>query len=322
MEPRNVARGALFGALIGDAAGATLEFLGRPPTPGECAGAMRMTGGGILGTAPGQITDDGELALCLAYGLTGRDTYDADRVAQKYLDWYGSRPFDVGNATANAFSVRVPGGQGVASAVRAAAQRNSASKANGALMRAAPLGVWGARLTPEALRVAACDDTSLSHPHVTCQFATAAYVIAIRHLMVSPGDARGALDAAGAVLAVPEAREVAGWFSDALAGKDTGYYPQAGFVRHGFVHAFRHLALGTSYEGALAETLLGGGDTDTNACIVGGLVGALHGDLGIPVPMQRALLDCNTAAGRPRPVWLATTRLDDVVAGLLEPGSP
>jgi len=44
-------------------------------------------------------------------------------------------------------------------------------------------------------------------------------------------------------------------------------------VKYGFVHAFRHLRLGTPYVAAITETLLGGGDTDTNACIMGGLSG-------------------------------------------------
>jgi ADP-ribosylglycohydrolase len=54
------------------------------------------------------------------------------------------------------------------------------------------------------------------------------------------------------------------------------------------------------------ETLSGGGDTDTNACIVGGLVGALHGEEGIPAPMRQALLHCDTGKGRSRPEFLET----------------
>ena len=49
-------------------------------------------------------------------------------------------------------------------------------------------------------------------------------------------------------------------------------------------HAFRHLVAKTPYVEALRETLAGGGDTDTNACIVGGLIGALHGEAGVPEP--------------------------------------
>ena len=56
----------------------------------------------------------------------------------------------------------------------------------------------------------------------------------------------------------------------------------AEFVRIGFTHAFFHLLEQSTFENALRETLAGGGDTDTNACIVGALLGALHGIDGIP----------------------------------------
>lgn len=40
----NAAYGAVFGALIGDAAGATLEFLRRQPSTAEVEDALRMIG--------------------------------------------------------------------------------------------------------------------------------------------------------------------------------------------------------------------------------------------------------------------------------------
>ncbi len=75
----------------------------------------------------------------------------------------------------------------------------------------------------------------------------------------------------------------------------------AGFVRHVFTAAFYHLGQGTDYREALAATLAQGGDTDTNACIVGGLIGALHGIEGIPPEMLDGLLNCDTRKGRMRP---------------------
>lgn len=53
--------------------------------------------------------------------------------------------------------------------------------------------------------------------------------------------------------------------------------PQMGWVKIAFDHAFRHLRLGSNFETAMAETLKLGGDTDTNACIVGALIGAAEG---------------------------------------------
>ena len=50
-------KGALLGALVGDAAGATLEFMPRGAhTPEAVRRAMGMPGGGALNVAPGQIT--------------------------------------------------------------------------------------------------------------------------------------------------------------------------------------------------------------------------------------------------------------------------
>lgn len=317
MKQLTIARGALYGALIGDAAGATLEFLGRKPTAAEIREALQMVGGGCWGTAPGQITDDGELTLALAYSLIGRSAYSADHAAQEYLQWYASAPFDVGATTRTAFAIEVPAGNSAAAAVWAAASVSVTSKANGALMRASPLGIWGVRLSASELQQAAFDDTGLSHPAASCRYATAAYVIAIRHLMLCPGDADGAMEAAAAVLTAEAAAEVAGWLAEAEAGVDPGATPLDGFVRYGFIHAFRHLKLRSTYEDALTATMSGGGDTDTNACIVGGLIGALHGEHGIPGAMRRALLGCDTQQGRPRPARYHTTRLDELIRQLV-----
>jgi len=96
------------------------------------------------------------------------------------------------------------------------------------------------------------------------------------------------------------------WVDLAEINEDVGYPPSARFVKYGFVHAFRHLKNKSSYLDALFETLSGGGDTDTNACILGGLVGAYQGEEGIAAPMKDALLRCDSEKGRRRPELLQT----------------
>lgn len=99
---RNAAEGAMLGALVGDAAGATLEFKAEVPPP-LLETALAMRGGGVWKTAPGQITDDGELSMTLATALAeGRSEFDADLLAQMYAKWVESRPFDIGNTTKKA----------------------------------------------------------------------------------------------------------------------------------------------------------------------------------------------------------------------------
>jgi ADP-ribosyl-[dinitrogen reductase] hydrolase len=302
-----IARGALLGAFVGDASGATLEFLGRKPSNEEVERALSMVGGGCWRVAPGQITDDGELALCLARSLAGAQAVDRDKVAEAYVDWFNSGPFDCGNATGNAFGGHRARDRATAHLVEEAARRsNMASKANGALMRSIGLGIWSWRLSAEDAANAARGDARLSHPNPSCQHANAAYVVAVRHLVLNEGDSRGAFEAARAALDDEGTEEVRSWLREAENGEGPLYHPMAGFVRIAFTHAFRHLLAETPYVGALRETLAGGGDTDTNGCIVGGMMGALHGEDGIPQRMRDAVLKCDTTLGRPRPEFFST----------------
>lgn len=316
--------GCIMGALVGDAAGATLEFLGRIPTLAEVDRAMTMPGGGVWQVAPGQITDDGELTLCLLQALSESTTFDLEAIARQYARWIDSDPFDIGNTTASSLGSYSEFGwketfeqQGYAAVmVRAASDRCMGSKANGSLMRISPLGVWGYRCTDEALADFARQDSSLSHPNLSCRAAAACYSIAIASLMRQPGAREAAFNRAKQWLETQLSkaqpgieshcyREVRGWLQDAENNADIPYSPHIGFVKIAFTHAFRHLLLGSDYVTALRETLSGGGDTDTNACIVGGLIGAACGAQEIPETMQRAVLQCQHVQGHnPRPQFL------------------
>jgi ADP-ribosylglycohydrolase len=270
--------GAIVGALVGDAAGGVLEFLGRRPTRSDVDKALNMPGGGVFGLAPGQITDDGELTLCLLRALAEQDgVYSPSLVARYYIEWAHSQPFDIGNATSSAlrtsgYELKAPD----SAVTRAAAEHNIESKANGALMRISPLGVASAKVSEEEAITWAHQDARFTHPHATCLTANAAYVLAIRHMVLHPGDSEEAIRKAQAYLA-SQSSEVLDWIEEAIEGKLPPAHPQAGYVRIGFTYAFHHLSRRSSLRSALAETLLMGGDTDTNACIVGGLLGAYRG---------------------------------------------
>jgi ADP-ribosylglycohydrolase len=191
------------------------------------------------------------------------------------------------------------------------------SKANGGLMRATPLAVWGTRRDLDDVIAATRADIELSHPNPACVVSAIAYVRAIRRLILSDGDTEAAIAEARDAAAADD--EVRGWLEDAI-DRDVAvpFSPQDGFVKIAFSHAFRHLARGTAYEEALRVTLLGGGDTDTNACIVGGLLGAKLGISAVPTAMREAVLGCDTKSGRnPRPEDLHPRDVPSLVARLL-----
>lgn len=316
----DAALGALLGALAGDAAGATLEFIGHTPRPAEVERAMRYPGGGVMHVAPGQITDDGELALCLLQALAESREFSLDRIAAWYGRWINSSPFDIGNATAAGFGPARgvpfdPSAEGLALKMQLSAQRmSSGSKANGSLMRCVPLGVWGWSLDDETLASHARDDSSLSHPHPSCGDAVAAYTLAIAHLVREPGDRAGAWTRAVTWARTGACEEVRGWLAAAERDEVTDYERMIGFVKHGFTEAFRQLRRGASWETGVRETLLGGGDTDTNACIVGGMLGAAGGAEGMPVLARGMVLDCDTRAGRERPEWVHPARVHQLLS--------
>ena len=333
-ETYNPALGCLMGALVGDAAGATLEFLEHDPTPEEAAWAMGMPGGGDLEVAPGQLTDDGELTLCLAQALTESDTFSLENIARYYAKWVESRPFDMGFTTSTSFgsyrSVDVSQRGYAAVMTSSAAEFCQGSKANGSLMWITPLAIWGHKLSTSELAEYAIRDTGLSHPNYSCGYAVACSCIAIATLLNHPGNrelafsnARKWLNTQTDLVKNSEQyhcwAEVSSWLIDAEENTTVPYFPQIGFIKIAFTHAFRHLLLGSSYEDALVETLCGGGDTDTNACIVGGLIGAAVGVENIPLNMRTAVLNCDTTKGsHPRPDWLHLKQVEDLVRKLLK----
>lgn len=322
----DAALGAFLGACVGDAAGAPLEFIGRQPDPDEVSAALHMKGGGIWKVAPGQITDDCELALSLARGLAQSPSYSRDKIAEQYAAWVDSKPFDIGTTTIKSLGcfrdphwLQVCQKEGFAAGMSQAAQdRCMESKANGSLMRSAPLGIWGHQLPVDELAEKARQDSKLSHPNSSCQDAVACYTIAIARLVANPGNAQLAFQTANTWATENANPEVQSWLYGAETGERVPFYPMDGFVRIGFTHAFRHLYNQTPFQEALSETLEGGGDTDTNACIVGGLLGALWGASSIPSFMKDPVLECDTTQGRPRPDFLHPRQVPTLVQIFLQ----
>ena len=327
MNSQDAASGCLLGACTGDAAGATLEFIGRCPTHAEVENALHMPGGGVWNVAPGQITDDGELTLCLAHALANQPNFEIERIAMQYTTWIKSHPFDIGSTTRASIGCflhdthwyNICEKQGYADGFKlAASQRCTDSKANGSLMRATPLGIWGHRFSDTDLANFARQDSALSHPNQSCQDAVACYVIAIANLMRAPGDRNSAFHATRIWADANANTEVRSWLDNAENNLNYPYYPEAGYVRIAFTHAFRLLLQGADYMTAMREILAGGGDTDTNACIVGGLIGAADGVDAIPASMAKAVIECDTSKGRhTRPDFLRGRHIPSLTEQLL-----
>lgn len=299
--------GCLAALLIGDNLGAQVEFMSAAEIAERFASeALTMEDGGIRKIQAGQPTDDGELALTLARSLVKQGSFDPADIAQRYVDWLRSGPFDVGNTTRQALlgPLRLPA-LAVDQACRAHA--STSSQANGALMRVAPIGI-AAHGRPSLAAHWARQDALLTHPHGVCQEANAAYAAAIA-AAVAGADRQAMLDAALAVLLPTTEGDVVKQVLTAAAEgeRPTEYQRQMGWVLIALQNAFYHLLVGDDVGHTLSETIRQGGDTDTNACIAGALVGAADGVVCLEWQQLGPLLSCRahpqSLMPRPMACW-------------------
>ncbi|AKH19903.1 ADP-ribosylglycohydrolase family protein [Sedimenticola thiotaurini] len=279
------AQGCLLGQLAGDALGSLVEF----QTPEEIKhrypkGVRELADGGTWNTLAGQPTDDSEMALLLARMLTERGTYDPDAALQAYQFWLDSNPFDCGLT--------------ISDGLRGCP--NVDSEANGAMMRISPLGILGANHPLEKVSDWAMQDAGLTHPNLVCLQANALFAMAIAHAITSGCEADTLyqnINQWAADLAVDPILMHA--ITKAAAAPPADYVQQQGWVLTAFRNALWQLLNAPSFEAGVVDTVMRGGDTDTNAAICGALLGAVYGLDAIPAQWVDQVLNCRPKAGHP-----------------------
>lgn len=292
------ARGALVGLLVGDALGATVEFR-RPEWIARKypQGVTEMVGRGPFQLLPGQITDDGEMALCLARSLVEEKTFSARAILRTYRKWLDSRPFDIGNTIRQALQSVDPGNPDPALVLQKA---NGESQANGALMRCAPLALWGHLLEEDELGQRACEEAALTHPHHLCQEINAVFVCTLARAIRQPTPATELT-----AWARKRAQKWGFTWLDWLDQPPASYEIQSGWVRIAMGNAFHQLREGRGFRDGLIDTVSHGGDSDTNAAIAGALLGACYGLAAIPENWVKKVLACQPKSWRP---WIRRPR--------------
>lgn len=272
----------LIGLTAGDMLGAPMEFL----APSQVRAEYGVVNGpvpvnrGPSPFAPGEFTDDTQLALCLLAAYP-RDEGLAGRARAAMVEWLRAKPRDVGSLTKQALQ---------SDAVSAWHASGRKSCGNGALMRAAAsvaAGRTGTELLVDAALLGAlthADPRSIA----TCVVLCAALEALLRDESYDDAwraalDAAGRFDASDAVrsLGAKYASEVAaawpaavGAIRDAvhagLRGEDGG---NSGFAVTTLQTAVRHGGAPDFAAGVL-PIVREGDDADTVAAVAGAVLGA------------------------------------------------
>jgi ADP-ribosyl-[dinitrogen reductase] hydrolase len=322
------AQGCLMGQLVGDTLGAQVEFQPAESLRSSYPSGLRLIeDGGLWGTQAGQPTDDSEMALMLARSLVAQRGYDVEAVARAYGHWYQSHPFDMGGTTSQALGAAA-GQEAAAEAAMRAASRSS--QANGSLMRISPLGIYGHALPAGTLADLARLDSSITHPHPVCQESCAVFTVALARA-IARGGSPAEVYRDSMEWAESNCREEAVLSTLRRAASDppADYGMSQGWVLIALQNAFYQLLHAESLEEGVVDTVMAGGDTDTNAAIAGALLGAVNGLDEIPVQWKSAVLSCRPVEGytvsrhpRPQIFWpVDALELAEVLATITEPSA-
>ncbi|ETO25712.1 ADP-ribosylation/Crystallin J1 [Reticulomyxa filosa] len=241
-------------------------------------------------------------------------------VAEEYNTWWQTDPLDQGS-TFFAHAVR---DKGLNKMRENAYLKNEEIKeehgepkgvlTNGSLIRCMPLIVYGIRLQPEQTFNLMRLDSSLTHASYTVYYTVTVYALAAQYLIRYPQQGernKNAIKFAMEFLSAqkqerkrskthnPAIEEVLRWIERAKSAADdkSTYAPQKldefrefhSHIKISFQRAFYHLWKGDSYDVAIKETLIFGGNADSNCCVVGGLIGAYHGMK--PLVEKREIID-------------------------------
>jgi ADP-ribosyl-[dinitrogen reductase] hydrolase len=264
--------GAYLGLAVGDALGATVEFM----TPREIQARhgvhKDIAGGGWLNLKPGQVTDDTEMSLALGSSILENGGLSARAAAKAFSDWMASKPVDMGH------TVR----RGVARFRRTGETEVPESETdggNGACMRTLPVALAGLGAPPADVDEAVKLQAHITHNNPLSDAGTSCVVRMVQAAIFGVAKV-GRLRPHADTLA----RKRAAFAFDGRREENP-----SGFIVHTLRAVFQAMFAHDDFEAIMIDVVNRGGDADTTGAIAGMIVGAVYGPDEIPVRWLAAL---------------------------------
>lgn len=277
-------QGGIYGMLVGDALGVPYEFQEPEEIPDlekiefHPPADFRRSHEGV---PPGTWSDDGAQALCLLDSLLVCGRLDQADFAQRMVNWYNQgymaidqKVFDVGITTASSIRCLMngisPGNSGAS---------GDYDNGNGSLMRVLPLALWH-QGSDEDLVEDAHQQSHVTHAHLRSKVCCALYCLWARNIL--RGESEAWTNALANLRRIyegnPQATYELEWSvrpEQFEEGSGSGYVVDS--LRTAFV--VQRLP---SFESIAKGSVKIGNDTDTTACIAGGIAGLRLGLGAIP----------------------------------------
>lgn len=264
--------GAYLGLAVGDALGATVEFM----TPAEIEQTYgqhdTIRGGGWLKLKRGQVTDDTTMSLALGEAILQQGSVDALAIARLFTDWLRQKPVDIGNTVRRGIVHFRSSGIPVV-------PYSDQDAGNGACMRCLPIALFSHGQTLARMKAASKRQAHVTHNN---EWSDAACETIIEMI-------QGAFDG----------QEKADMLKGPVASL-IKRFPQFVFrIRRrenpsAFIVETMHAVLQAFFDtddfaSCLIDVVNRGGDADTTGAIAGMLAGSYYGFSAIPKKWLQAL---------------------------------
>jgi ADP-ribosyl-[dinitrogen reductase] hydrolase len=256
---------------VGDALGATTEFLTPREIKEKYGVHENIIGGGWLRLKAGQVTDDTEMSLALGNSILVHHGVEAEAVAKAFSEWMRKKPIDIGNTVRRGIVHYRHSGE-VSVAV------NEFDAGNGACMRSLPVALFYCN-APDNERIQASRRQShTTHNNPMADAGTEAIVDMVVAALKGSHKSRLEEMAASLVSRFPLYR-----YDRRQIENPSGYIVET------LQAVFQTFFSKQSFEEILVDVVNRGGDSDTTGAIAGMLAGAYYGVNEIPVNWRDCL---------------------------------
>lgn len=253
-------KGSLYGFAIGDAMGATTEFMTETQIKAKYGYVRDIIGGGWLDLKSGDVTDDTQMTMCVCeaieYGFgpvrnwsyhehDSREAAMLDRCCENFIGWYKTNPPDIGGCCRRVIESCI-NNTNYKHWIDIA--NNPDSLGNGSLMRTLPIILSGQSEDLAMLQ------GMLTHNNKTCDKAIEVYYNNVEEVL----------------------------YHDTFRNVAIKLAEPTGHVINTLNNSLYWVQRTNSFDEAIIGAVNHGGDADTIAAITGSLAGALYGYDEIP----------------------------------------
>lgn len=256
--------GAYVGLAVGDALGATVEFMTPAEIKEQYGIHKEIIGGGWLKLKKGKVTDDTTMSLAMGQAILDTGTIEAVSIAESFSKWMSNRPVDIGHTVRRGIiHYRQKGATQV--------QKNEYDAGNGACMRTLPIALATLGATPEQIQQASRTQAHITHNNPLSDAGTECVIHMIHCALQDCPKTK-----------LKEFAYKLGDDHKQFIFTHRRRENPSGFIVETLQAVFQALSETTNFESAMVEVINRGGDADTTGAILGMIAGAYYGLDAIP----------------------------------------